>query len=158
MVLSDLKSIAEKNLNTIMVIGIPVYFTDLQRRAVLDAAHLIHEPTATALAYGIYKITCNCIGILVEFHNLRLNQEYSRMAIFEQRVDNIVGIAYAMDLLDYVPRLRQFLLGFFLFYHRNSWLIKLCYNILVFDFEGPTSRKYNCGNYASQTHIHCALH
>ncbi|KAF8393340.1 hypothetical protein HHK36_021582 [Tetracentron sinense] len=66
MVLSNLKSIAENNLNTAVVdccIGIPVYFTDLQRRAVLDAAtiaglhplHLIHETTATALAYGIYK-------------------------------------------------------------------------------------------------------
>ncbi|XP_026411045.1 heat shock 70 kDa protein 14-like [Papaver somniferum] len=41
MVFSDLKVIAEKNLNTAVVdccIGIPVYFTDLQRRAVLDAA------------------------------------------------------------------------------------------------------------------------
>ncbi|KAI3455407.1 hypothetical protein Pfo_012070 [Paulownia fortunei] len=66
MVLSNLKSIAEKNLNAAVVdccIGIPVYFTDLQRRAVIDAAtiaglhplHLIHETTATALAYGIYK-------------------------------------------------------------------------------------------------------
>ncbi|KAJ0977859.1 hypothetical protein J5N97_013333 [Dioscorea zingiberensis] len=41
----------------------PVYFTDLQRRAVIDAAtiaglhplRLFHETTATALAYGIYK-------------------------------------------------------------------------------------------------------
>ncbi|KAG2287662.1 hypothetical protein Bca52824_047266 [Brassica carinata] len=66
MMLSNLKGIAEKNLNAAVVdccIGIPVYFTDLQRRAVLDAAtiaglhplHLIHETTATALAYGIYK-------------------------------------------------------------------------------------------------------
>lgn len=66
MVLSNLKSIAEKNLNAAVVdccIGIPVYFTDLQRRAVLDAAtiaglhplRLFHETTATALAYGIYK-------------------------------------------------------------------------------------------------------
>ncbi|KAG9459291.1 hypothetical protein H6P81_003799 [Aristolochia fimbriata] len=66
MILSNLKSIAEKNLNTAVVdccIGIPVYFTDLQRRAVLDAAsiaglhplRLMHETTATALAYGIYK-------------------------------------------------------------------------------------------------------
>ncbi|KAI9076291.1 hypothetical protein K1719_041716 [Acacia pycnantha] len=66
MVLSDLKGIAEKNLKAAVVdccIGIPVYFTDLQRRAVLDAAtiaglhplRLIHETTATALAYGIYK-------------------------------------------------------------------------------------------------------
>ncbi|KAK8937229.1 Heat shock 70 kDa protein 14 [Platanthera zijinensis] len=66
MVLSNLKGIAEKNLSAAVVdccIGIPVYFTDLQRRAVLDAAtiaglhplHLLHETTATALAYGIYK-------------------------------------------------------------------------------------------------------
>lgn len=66
MVLSDLKSIAEKNLNAAVVdccIGIPIYFTDLQRRAVIDAAtiaglhplRLIHETTATALAYGIYR-------------------------------------------------------------------------------------------------------
>ncbi|KAJ0082524.1 hypothetical protein Patl1_11335 [Pistacia atlantica] len=41
MLFSNLKSIAEKNLNAAVVdccIGIPVYFTDLQRRAVLDAA------------------------------------------------------------------------------------------------------------------------
>lgn len=66
MMLSNLKEIAQKNLNAAVVdccIGIPIYFTDLQRRAVLDAAtiaglhplHLIHETTATALAYGIYK-------------------------------------------------------------------------------------------------------
>lgn len=66
MVFSDLKNIAQKNLNAAVVdccIGIPVYFTDLQRRAVVDAAtiaglhplRLIHETTATALAYGIYK-------------------------------------------------------------------------------------------------------
>ncbi|XP_004506857.1 heat shock 70 kDa protein 15 [Cicer arietinum] len=66
MMLSNLKEIAEKNLNTGVndcCIGIPVYFTDVQRRAVLDAAtiaglhplRLIHETTATALAYGIYK-------------------------------------------------------------------------------------------------------
>ncbi|KAG6482379.1 hypothetical protein ZIOFF_059010 [Zingiber officinale] len=66
MVLSNLKSIAEKNLNAAVVdccIGIPVYFSDLQRREMLDAAtiaglhplRLFHETTATALAYGIYK-------------------------------------------------------------------------------------------------------
>ncbi|KAG8483387.1 hypothetical protein CXB51_022322 [Gossypium anomalum] len=58
--------LAEQNLKAAVVdccIGIPVYFTELQRRAVLDAAtiaglhplRLIHETTATALAYGIYK-------------------------------------------------------------------------------------------------------
>ncbi|KVH92935.1 Heat shock protein 70 family, partial [Cynara cardunculus var. scolymus] len=66
MVFSNMKTIAEKNLNASVVdccIGIPIYFTDLQRRAVMDAANiaglhplrLMHETTATALAYGIYK-------------------------------------------------------------------------------------------------------
>ncbi|XP_074577981.1 heat shock 70 kDa protein 15-like [Curcuma longa] len=66
MILSNLKSIAENNLNAAVVdccIGIPVYFNDLQRRAMLDAStiaglrplRLFHETTATALAYGIYK-------------------------------------------------------------------------------------------------------
>ncbi|XP_023755888.2 heat shock 70 kDa protein 15-like [Lactuca sativa] len=67
MVFSNMKTIAEKNLNAAVVdccIGVPIYFTDLQRRAVMDAAtiaglhplRLMHETTATALAYGIYKI------------------------------------------------------------------------------------------------------
>lgn len=47
------------------VLSIPVYYTDAQRRALLDGCamvgmttavqRLMHEPTATALAYGIFK-------------------------------------------------------------------------------------------------------
>ncbi|KZV28529.1 heat shock 70 kDa protein 14-like [Dorcoceras hygrometricum] len=66
MLLFNLKSIAEKSLNAPIAdccIGIPVYFTDPQRRAVIDAAtiaglsplRLLHETTATALLYGIHK-------------------------------------------------------------------------------------------------------
>ena len=66
MLLSHLKQIAEKNLETQVsdcVIGIPVYFTDLQRRLYLDAAaiaglkplRLLHDATAIAIGYGIYK-------------------------------------------------------------------------------------------------------
>lgn len=67
MLLSHLKGIAMKNLETSAVsdcvIGIPAYFTELQRQAYLDAAfianlnplRLLHESTAIALAYGIYK-------------------------------------------------------------------------------------------------------
>ncbi|XP_052620816.1 heat shock 70 kDa protein 15-like [Lactuca sativa] len=66
MVFSNMKTIAEKNLNAAVVdccIGVPIYFTDLQRRVVMDAAtiaglhplRLMHETTATTLAYGIYK-------------------------------------------------------------------------------------------------------
>ncbi|KAJ4837436.1 hypothetical protein Tsubulata_012775 [Turnera subulata] len=66
MLFSHLKEITEKNLETPVgecVIGIPSYFTDLQRRAYLDAAtisglkplRLMHDCAATALGYGIYK-------------------------------------------------------------------------------------------------------
>ncbi|XP_052625601.1 heat shock 70 kDa protein 15-like [Lactuca sativa] len=66
MVFSNMKTIAEKNLNAAVVdccIGVPIYFTGLQRRAVMDATtiaglhplRLMHETTVTALAYGIYK-------------------------------------------------------------------------------------------------------
>ncbi|KFK35548.1 hypothetical protein AALP_AA4G005000 [Arabis alpina] len=43
-------------------------------------------------------------GSLVDFHDFWVTHQYSRVPVFEQRVDNIVGIAYAMDLLDYVPK------------------------------------------------------
>ncbi|KAG5516488.1 hypothetical protein RHGRI_037261 [Rhododendron griersonianum] len=66
MLLAHLKQIAEKNLEAAVsdcVIGIPCYFTDLQRRDFLHAAEiaglkplrLMHDCTATALGYGIYK-------------------------------------------------------------------------------------------------------
>ncbi|XP_021595245.1 heat shock 70 kDa protein 16 isoform X2 [Manihot esculenta] len=66
MLFSHLKEVAEKNLEMPVadcVIGIPSYFTDLQRRAYLNAAtiaglkslRLMHDCTATALSYGIYK-------------------------------------------------------------------------------------------------------
>ncbi|KAG6776856.1 hypothetical protein POTOM_016646 [Populus tomentosa] len=66
MLFSHLKQIAEKSLEMPIsdcVIGIPCYFSDLQRRAYLDAAaiaglrplRLLHDCTATALGYGIYK-------------------------------------------------------------------------------------------------------
>ncbi|KAI3718724.1 hypothetical protein L6452_19606 [Arctium lappa] len=66
MLFAHLKQMAEKNLEIPVsdcVIGIPSYFTDVQRRAYLDAAHigglrplrLMHDCTATALGYGIYK-------------------------------------------------------------------------------------------------------
>lgn len=30
-----------------------------------------------------------------------------RVPVFERRIDNIVGIAYAMDMLDYVEQVRS---------------------------------------------------
>nr|WBG54462.1 heat shock protein [Austinograea rodriguezensis] len=66
MLFTKLKHTAEQALSikvNDVVIGVPVYFTDAERRAMLDAAitaglnvlRLLNETTATALCYGIYK-------------------------------------------------------------------------------------------------------
>ena len=67
MILSDLKRIAELDNEGIKitdcVLSVPIFFDDVQRRAMIDAAsicglnvmRLMHETTATALAYGIFK-------------------------------------------------------------------------------------------------------
>ncbi|KAK3039713.1 hypothetical protein RJ639_027054 [Escallonia herrerae] len=66
MLFAHLKQITEKNLEIPVsdcVIGIPSYFTDLQRREYLYAAEigglrpqrLMHDCTATALGYGLYR-------------------------------------------------------------------------------------------------------
>lgn len=49
-------------------------------------------------------VAIDASGTLVDFHELWVTHQYSRVPVFEQRVDNIVGIAYAMDLLDYVQK------------------------------------------------------
>ncbi|KAK8402003.1 hypothetical protein O3P69_001230 [Scylla paramamosain] len=66
MLFTKLKHTAEQALGikvNDVVIGVPVYFTDAERRALLDAAvtsglnvlRLLNETTAVALCYGIYK-------------------------------------------------------------------------------------------------------
>ncbi|GLT59247.1 hypothetical protein SLA2020_320770 [Shorea laevis] len=47
-------------------------------------------------------VAIDASATLVDFHHLWVTHQYSRVPIFEQRVENIVGIAYAMDLLDFV--------------------------------------------------------
>ncbi|KAK3696704.1 hypothetical protein QZH41_013052, partial [Actinostola sp. cb2023] len=66
MILSKLKTTAERWMETKVtdcVISVPSYYTDRQRRSMLDASstaglnclRLINDSTAVALAYGIYK-------------------------------------------------------------------------------------------------------
>ncbi|KAJ8766532.1 hypothetical protein K2173_023779 [Erythroxylum novogranatense] len=49
-------------------------------------------------------VAIDASATLVDFHELWVTHQYSRVPVFEQRIDNIVGIAYAMDLLDYVQK------------------------------------------------------
>ncbi|XP_072994402.1 heat shock 70 kDa protein 16 [Typha latifolia] len=73
MLLAHLKHLAEKDLESPVsdcVLGVPSYFTDLQRRIYLDAAaiaglkplRLMHDCAATALGYGIYKTDLAPLG------------------------------------------------------------------------------------------------
>lgn len=52
-------------------------------------------------------VAIDASATLVDFHSLWVTHQYSRVPVFEQRVDNIVGIAYAMDLLDFVRKGEQ---------------------------------------------------
>ncbi|GFP80475.1 putative duf21 domain-containing protein at3g13070 chloroplastic [Phtheirospermum japonicum] len=49
-------------------------------------------------------VAIDASATLVDFHNSWVDHQYSRVPVFEERIDNIVGIAYAMDLLDYVQK------------------------------------------------------
>ncbi|XP_059284712.1 putative DUF21 domain-containing protein At3g13070, chloroplastic isoform X1 [Lycium ferocissimum] len=49
-------------------------------------------------------VAIDASATLVDFNSLWVTHQYSRVPVFEQRIDNIVGIAYAMDLLDYVQK------------------------------------------------------
>ncbi|ERN18343.1 putative DUF21 domain-containing protein At3g13070, chloroplastic isoform X2 [Amborella trichopoda] len=45
-------------------------------------------------------VAIDASATLIDFRNLWLTHQYTRTPVFEERVDNIVGIAYAMDMLD----------------------------------------------------------
>ncbi|CAM6019057.1 unnamed protein product [Sphagnum balticum] len=49
-------------------------------------------------------VAIDATATLMEFRNLWVKHQYSRVPVFEHRIDNIVGIAYAMDMLDYVEQ------------------------------------------------------
>lgn len=73
MLFTKLKSITEMNLKKPVqdcVISVPTYYTDAERRALLDSAaisglnclRLFNDTTAVALAYGIYKQDLPAVG------------------------------------------------------------------------------------------------
>ncbi|KAE8723078.1 Heat shock 70 kDa protein 16 [Hibiscus syriacus] len=108
--LSHLKQIAEKNLEMPFldcVIGIPSYFTDLQRRAYLDAAviaglkplRLLHDCTATALGYGIYKTDFSNSGpVYSVFVDIGHCDTQVRVASFETGPMKIISHAFDRSL------------------------------------------------------------
>uniref|UniRef100_A0A2N9E456 CNNM transmembrane domain-containing protein n=1 Tax=Fagus sylvatica TaxID=28930 RepID=A0A2N9E456_FAGSY len=71
------------------------------RGAELSGAIEEEEQVMTPL---VDVVAIDASAILIDFHTLWVTHQYSRVPVFEQRVDNIVGIAYAMDLLDYAQK------------------------------------------------------
>jgi molecular chaperone DnaK len=74
MILQEIKAIAEEYLGdtvTDAVVTVPAYFDDNQRQATKDAGaiaglnikHILNEPTAAALGYGVDKSRDHCIAI-----------------------------------------------------------------------------------------------
>ena len=49
-------------------------------------------------------VAVDAAATLMDFRQLWVTHQYSRVPVFERRIDNIVGIAYAMDMLDYVEQ------------------------------------------------------
>ncbi|KAF5472803.1 hypothetical protein F2P56_009487 [Juglans regia] len=110
MLFSHLKRITEKNLEMPIsncVIGIPSYFTDLQRRAFLDAAaiaglkplRLMHDCTATALGYGIYKTDFSDAGpTYVVFVDIGHCDTQVCIASFESGQMRIISHAFDKNL------------------------------------------------------------
>ncbi|XP_014522749.1 heat shock 70 kDa protein 16 [Vigna radiata var. radiata] len=111
MLFAHLKAMTETDLEMPIsdcVIGIPSYFTDLQRRAYLDAAkiaglkplRLIHDCTATALSYGMYKTDFSGTGpVYVAFIDVGhcdtqvsiASFEFGKMKMLSQAFDRSLG-------------------------------------------------------------------
>lgn len=78
-----------------------------------------------------------------------------RVPVFEQRIDNIVGIAYAMDLLDYVQKV-YYLQPQLVVFPNSSGIISNCthkshsmQNYILFGFEGRLAGKFCRGRHGS---------
>ncbi|XP_076915373.1 heat shock 70 kDa protein 16-like [Bidens hawaiensis] len=110
MLLKHLKQTAEKSLESSVfdcVIGIPSYFSDLQRRMYLDAAHiaglnplrLIHDGTAIALGYGMYKTDLsNSRPTIVMFVDIGHCDTQVTVADFEQGTMTILSHSFDQNL------------------------------------------------------------
>ncbi|GKD34568.1 heat shock 70 kDa protein 16-like protein, partial [Tanacetum coccineum] len=110
MLFKHLKQIAEKNLESPVadcVIGIPSYFTDLQRREYLDAAaiaglkplRLMHDGTAIALGYGMYKTDLSDVGpTIVVFVDIGHCDTQVTVAAFKQGQMKILSHSFDNNL------------------------------------------------------------
>ncbi|KAL9998924.1 putative Heat shock protein 70 family [Helianthus debilis subsp. tardiflorus] len=110
MFFKHLKQMTEKNLESSVVdcvIGIPSYFSDLQRRLYLDAAQiagltplmLMHDGTAIAVGYGMYKTDLSNWGpTYVMFVDIGHCDTQVTVAAFEQGRMKIMSHSFDLNL------------------------------------------------------------
>ncbi|KAJ0830186.1 putative Heat shock protein 70 family [Helianthus annuus] len=110
MLFKHLKQMTEKNLESSVVdcvIGIPSFFSDLQRRMYLDAAQiagltplmLMHDGTAIAVGYGMYKTNFSNWGpTYVMFIDNGHCDTQVRVAAFEQGRMKIMSYSFDQNL------------------------------------------------------------
>ncbi|KAJ0450277.1 putative Heat shock protein 70 family [Helianthus annuus] len=110
MLFKHLKQMTEKNLESNVVdcvIGIPSFFSDLQRRLYLDAAQiagltplmLMHDGTAIAVGYGMYKTDFSNWGpTYVMFIDIGHCDTQVRVAAFEQGRMKIMSHSFDQNL------------------------------------------------------------
>lgn len=109
MLFSHLKQLSERVTESPIsdcVIGIPSYFTDLQRRAYLDAAaiaglrplRLMHDLTSTALEYGIYKTDVKSESTFVVFVDIGHCDTQVCVAKFDSGGVRIIAHTFDRDL------------------------------------------------------------
>lgn len=125
MLFTKLKDTAEEALKTKVkdiVISVPAYFVDSERRALLDAAgiaglnvlKLMNDTTATALAYGIYKqdlpapeekarnvifVDCGHVGVQVAAASFNKGKLSMKACTFDR--NNCAGQAFDAALVKY---------------------------------------------------------
>ncbi|XWS51874.1 hypothetical protein CRYUN_Cryun11dG0019500 [Craigia yunnanensis] len=139
MLFAHLKYITETNLGLPVldcVIGIPSYFTDLQRRAYLDAAtiaglkplRLMHDCTATALGYGIYKTDFANAGLTyVAFLDIGHCDTQVSIVLFEAGDMRIVS--HAFDSCLGGRDFDEILFGYFATHFKKQYNIDVYSNI-----------------------------
>ncbi|KAL4563053.1 hypothetical protein LXL04_027084 [Taraxacum kok-saghyz] len=110
MLFGHLKQVAEKNLGSPVVdcvIGIPSYFTDVQRREYFTAAclsglrplKLMHDCTAIALGYGMYKTDFSNKGpTKVVFVDIGHSDTQVTIAAFEKGKMTILSHSFDQNL------------------------------------------------------------
>lgn len=156
-----------------------VYWNDLWQDMIENVLEIKDTHVRVVMTPLVNVIAIDVSATLVDLHNSWIDHQYSRycfpfllvfhakihlikhalafrVPVFEERIDNIVGIAYAMDLLDYVQKVNSFLMHIYLIRMCVSFIFshsplnsRSMENDILFGFEGGTSGKFSRGRHST---------